>query len=91
MRKNNKKGGNLGVDAADLVGEEGEDAGPRGEALQPPQLLQVQPQLVRRHLRSALLSLSLELARGFWWGGQVWLLWVCGGLGWSGRMEKVPE
>jgi len=59
-----KKRRNLCFDVADLVGEEGLDAGVLGEALQPPQLVQLQPQLVRRHLRSALGSSGRS--RGLW-------------------------
>ena len=45
---------NLGFNVADLVGEEGLDAGALGEALELPQLVQLQTQLLRRHLRGAL-------------------------------------
>lgn len=53
-RKEKEEMENLGFNVADLVGEEGLDAGALGEALQLPQLVELQPQLLRRHLRSAL-------------------------------------
>jgi hypothetical protein len=57
----------LGVDVADLVGQEGLDAGALGDAFQPLQLLEVLTQLVRRHLRSSLsLSLSPSLVPSRW-------------------------
>lgn len=59
-----KKWRNLSFNVADLVGEEGLDAGALGEALQPPQLVQLQSQLIRRHLWSALGASSPS--RGLW-------------------------
>jgi hypothetical protein len=59
-----KKRRHLRFNVADFVGEEDLDAGVLGEALQPPQLVQLQPQLTRRHFRSALGSSSRS--RGLW-------------------------
>ena len=79
-RKKKRKGRgrcNLGFNVADLVGKEGLDAGALGEALELPQLVQLQTQLLRRHLGGALGSswrsfsqpLVFSVRRGLWAGG----------------------
>jgi hypothetical protein len=70
--KTNRSPRNLSVDVVDLVGQEGLDPGLLGEALQPPQLLQVLTQLVRRHLRCSLSYLTRAFPVSVGTGGGDW-------------------